>query len=310
MVRSNVLLGKIISTDPVRRAYLELHVAVLLFGLTAILGDLIRLPALSLVWWRLLMTFFSLLLLIRGGRRLRQVPRRLVWRYMGIGVVAGLQWLTFYGAIKWANASLTLVAMATASFFTALLEPLLLRQRVKGYEMALGLFILPGMGLVVGGIQLDMMNGLALGLLSSFLAASFSTLNKKYIGQSNEIDVTFIELSSAWLFFSAVIPVYHLFADQSLMFWPTPADWWYLLVLALLCTTVAYVLALRSLRYLSAFASNLTVNLEPIYGIALAWVILDDNQELSVHFYAGVLLILAAVFSYPLFRRRFGSAER
>jgi len=294
------------SADQVKRAYLELHLAVLLFGLTAVLGDLIQLPALVIVWWRVLLTSISLLFIIRRGSVLRRLPRPVIFRFMGIGVLASLHWVSFYGAIKWSNASLTLVAMATASFFTALLEPLLLNKPVKGYQMALGLLMLPGMGLIVGGIQVEMVSGLWLGLLSAFLAASFATLNKKYIGEADEIHITFIELSSAWLFLSVVIPAYRLVTGDVLTFWPAPADWGYLLILALLCTTLAYVLALRSLRYLSAFASNLTVNLEPVYGIGLAWLLLDDHQELSAHFYAGVFLILAAVFSYPLLRRYFG----
>ncbi len=288
---------------PVTRAYLELHIAVFLFGFTAILGDLIRLPALSLVWWRVFITSFSLLFLIKVARLFRALPRKLLLQFMGIGVLVALHWLTFYGAIKLANASIALVAMATTSFFTSLLEPFIVRQRIVWYEIALGLLIIPGMALVVNGTEISMLAGLGVGLIAAFLAALFATLNKKLIGDHNAMEITFLELGSAWLFLSVVLPVYFVLGKAPIAIIPAHLDWLYLIVLSLLCTTLAYVLALRSLRYLSAFASNLTVSLEPVYGIVMAWLILNEDQELTGNFYWGVMIILLAVFSYPLLKK-------
>ncbi|MEM1219465.1 MAG: EamA family transporter [Bacteroidota bacterium] len=294
--------------DPTRRAYLELHLAVFLFGFTAILGDLIQLSALVIVWWRVLLTSISLLFLIRAARLIRTIPRSHLYTFMGIGVLVALHWLTFYGAIKYSNASICLVCMATTSFFTSFLEPMILRQRIQWYQVALGLFIVPGMFLVVNNINWAMMAGIAVGLTSAFLASLFAILNKKHIDRANPLEITFIELSSAWLFLSLVVPFF-LWQNADATFWPGWTDWGYLLILALLCTTLAYVLALRSLQYLSAFASNLTVNLEPVYGIALAWVLLNDHQELEPGFYWGVGIILLAVFSYPILKRNFAKEE-
>ena len=292
--------------DNIKRAYLELHIAVFLFGFTAILGDLIQLSALVLVWWRVLLTTLSLLFLVRVGKIFRELSRNTILQYMGIGILVAFHWLAFYGAIKLSNASIALICMATTSFFTALIEPLIMRQRVRGYEILLGLLIIPGMALIVSSTAASMNMGILAGLASAFLAALFATFNKRLIGRTNEMSITFLELGSAWLFLSIVIPIYLLNRETPLNFLPSGTDWLYLLTLALLCTTLAYVLALRSLRHLSAFASNLTVNLEPVYGIALAWLLLNEDQELDPGFYWGVLIILAAVFSYPLLRRRFG----
>ncbi len=288
-----------------RRAYFELHVAIFLFGFTAILGELIELSALVIVWWRVLITSVSLLFLVRLRPLVRSLSTAEIGRFMGIGVLVALHWLTFYGAIKLANASVALVAFATTSLFTSVIEPFLMGTRVKGYEVVLGFFVLPGMALVVNNTNLALMDGLWVGLLSAFLAALFASLNKKYIGSVDEKAVTLLELGSAWLFLSLILPIFRLTSGEPLQFWPAPLDWLYLVLLALLCTTFAYVLALRSLRYLSAFASNLTVNLEPVYGIALAWVLLDQHKELSPGFYLGVLVIMLSVFSYPVLRRRF-----
>jgi len=289
---------------PETRSYLELHTAVFLFGFTAILGDLIQLTALSIVWWRVFLTSLSLLFFIRLGRLFRELPRRTTFQYMGIGVLVAIHWVAFYGAIKLANASIALVAMATTSFFTSLLEPLIMRQGVKWYEIALGLLMIPGMTLIVNSTELDLLGGLWVGLLAALLASLFGTLNKKLIGRSDEMSITFLELGSAWLFLSVVLPLTLLSSDIPFsLLPPDPLDWLYLLILALLCTTLAYVLALRALRHLTAFATNLAINMEPIYGILLAVLLLNEDEELTLGFYLGGLLIMAAVFSYPLVRR-------
>lgn len=290
--------------NPETRAYIELHIAVFLFGFTAILGDLIQLPALTLVWWRVFITSISLLFLIKVIRLFRTLPRKRLLQFMGIGVLVALHWLAFYGAIKLANASIALVAMATTSFFTSMIEPFVMQQQVKWYEIALGVLIIPGMMLVANGAELSMLTGLWVGIVAAFLAALFATLNKKLIGNQNVLEITFLELGSAWLFLSLVLPVLFLTSDIKITFAPPSAmDWLYLLVLALLCTTLAYALALKSLRHLTAFASNLTINMEPVYGIIMAWILLNENEELTSNFYWGVVIILLAVFSYPVLRR-------
>lgn len=287
-----------------QRAYLELHLAVLLFGLTAILGDLIQLTALVLVWWRVLLTSGSLLPFVQVRQLRRDLGGPLLLRFMGIGVLVALHWLTFYGAIKLSNASVTLVCMATTSFFTAFLEPLIVKRPFRWYELGLGLLIIPGMVLIVNNIEAGMMWGVVVGLTSAFLAATFATFNKKYLANVYPSRVTFVELGSAWLFLSLILGVMLLTGTDIGTWWPASGmDWIYIFILAFLCTNLAYTLSLRALRYLSAFASNLTVNLEPVYGIVLAWLLLNDQEELSTGFYWGVVVILLAVFSYPLLRR-------
>jgi drug/metabolite transporter (DMT)-like permease len=294
--------------NPVNRAYLELHIAVFLFGFTAILGDLIELSAMVMVWWRMMLTSFSLIFIIRYRSLWQQMPRKLILTFMGIGVIVALHWICFFGSIKLANASIGVICMATTTFFTSLIEPLFLKQRVKPYEIALGLLVIPGMALVVGNVELSMLTGIGVGLLSALLASLFAVMNKKMIERAHPLNITLLELGSGWLFISLLLPFF-LNAENAGPFLPSLSDWAYLAVLAFLCTTLAYVLALRSLRHLSAFASNLSINLEPVYGIVLAWLILNENKELSPGFYWGVLLIILAVFSYPLIKRRIARAE-
>lgn len=292
-----------------RKAYLQLHLAVLLFGFTAILGDLINLPALSMVWWRVLITSLSLIFFIQFRKVINEIPKKTLLLFIGIGFLVGIHWLCFYGSIKLANASIALVCMATASFFTAIIEPIVLKKPIQKLDLALGLIIIPGMILIVSDLNFEMIHGAAVGLLAAGLAALFSVLNKKNINAADEMSITFLELGSAWVLLSLILPIYFFTSTQSIPLWPpTFMDWVYILLLSILCTTFAYVLSLKALHHLSAFAANLTINMEPVYGIALAWIMLNDSNELSPSFYWGVLIIMVAVFSYPILKRKFATS--
>lgn len=290
-----------------KRAYIELHIAVLLFGFTAILGDLIKLPAVTIVWWRVFITCLSLLYFVQFGKRLRKVSRRRVWQYLGVGVLVALHWITFYGAIKLSNASVALVCFASTSLFTSFLEPAILRRPIEKLQVLLGLLIIPAMWLIMNTVDISMMNGIWVGLTSALLAATFSTFNKKWIDDADSYSITFLELGSAWVFISLLLPVL-LYVDYDILFWPSASDWIYLVILALLCTTLAYILSLRALKYVSAFMANLTINMEPVYGILLAIVLLNDHKELNTSFYIGVVIITSIVFSYPILKKKMSAA--
>ncbi len=284
------------------KAYLFIHIAVILFGFTAILGALIDLTALEIVWWRVLITAVSLIFLVRGGRSIGNLSTKEQLRFLGIGAIVALHWLCFYGAIKYSNASITLVCMATASFFTSLVEPVLLNQPFRKLDIFLGLLVIPGMVLVVQNIEVSMMTGVWVGLLSAFLAAVFASLNKKYIDNAHPYTITFLEMTGSWIFITLLAP---FLIAAGWMEWSMPSlsDWSYLIILALLCTTLAFILALLALKHVSAFASNLVVNLEPVYGILLAMVILNEHKELDPRFYLGCLAILSVVIAHPLITR-------
>lgn len=292
-----------------QKAYLQLHFAVLLFGLTAILGKMIQLSALVLVWWRVLITSLSLMLLINVFKLLKTLPRRQLLILVGIGTIVGLHWLAFYGAIKLSNSSVGVLAMGSTSLFSAILEPLILKKKFNLLELGLGLLIIPGMALVVNGIDFSMVDGLVVGVIAALLAALFAILNKSQVANLDAMSITFVELSSACLFLGLVI-VGSGFSNAGfpVMLPPHWSDWLYLLILALLCTTFAYVLSLNALKYLSAFTSNLTMNLEPVYAIVLAWLLLNEDKEVSSTFYWGAAVIMAVVFSYPLIKTGFQSS--
>ena len=282
-------------------AYIQLHVAVLLYGLTAILGDLISLSALNLVWWRVLITSVSLLAFVGMGSAVLRMDRKLVMIYASIGFLVAFHWISFYGAIKLSNASIVLAAMATTSFFTSIIEPLVTRRPFKMLELFLGLAIIPPMVIIARNIDFSMRTGLWVALLSAFLASLFASLNKRYVAKANSFEISYIEMTSAFLLISLIIPF--VITDYASLI-PQSSDWVYLIVLSLLCTTFAYVISMQALKHLSAFDSNLVINLEPVYGIILAMVILKEHHELNMAFYIAVGIIMIIVFAHPILERK------
>lgn len=291
---------------PAAKAQWQIHLCVLLWGFTAIIGKLITLPALPLVWWRMLLVAAALALLPRVWRGVRALPRRLLLAYAGIGALVALHWLTFYGAVKLANASVAATCMALATVFVAMIEPKLARRRFSRAELALGIAVLPGVALVVGGIPDGMRLGVAVGALSALFVACFGSLNKRLVEHADPLTVTAVELGAGTLTLTLLAPLLPLlFPVLAASPWVLPGaqDALYLLLLAFACTLFPFALSLAALRHMSAFAAQLTVNLEPVYAIVLAIVLLSEQQELSARFYAGVAIILAAVLLHPLLAR-------
>ena len=281
----------------------------LLWGFTAILGKLITLGALALVWWRMLLVALALLLVPRVWRGLRRLPRRLAAAYAGIGVLVALHWLSFYGAIKLANASVAVSCIALGPVFLALVEPWIARRRFDARELLLGVAVVPGVALVVGGVPAHMHAGILVGVASALLVAVFGAWNKRLVEHADPLVVTFVELGVGMLFLTAVaLPLLVMgpgyLVDAAGAGWiPNARDALLLVVLALACTLFPFALSLVALRRLSAFQAQLAVNLEPVYAIVLAVLLLDEQRELGLSFYAGVAIILGAVFAHPWLTR-------
>jgi drug/metabolite transporter (DMT)-like permease len=288
------------------KAQLQIHFCVLLWGFTAILGKLITLPALPLVWWRMLLVVAVLAFVPRVWRRLRTMSLRLCSAYAGIGVLVALHWLTFYGAIKLANASVAATCIALATVFTALVEPRLARGRFSRRDLALGMAVLPGVALVTGGVPASMRIGIAVGALSALLVAIFGSLNKRLVDHGEPLTVTALELGAGTLTLTLLAPLMPLlFAPFAGEVFAVPAqrDFMLLLTLALACTLLPFALSLVALRHMSAFAAQLAINLEPVYAIVLAIVLLGEQHELTPLFYLGVVVILGAVLVHPVLCR-------
>lgn len=276
-----------------RNAFLQLHAAVFLAGFTGVLGRLIELNEGWLVWYRMLLSAILLFVLMLLRKQILRIEKKYLLRCIGIGALIALHWVFFYGSVKYANVSVALVCFAATGSFTAFLEPLILKRRIDLTEVLLGLLVLLGIYLIFH-FDVQYKTGILFGVAAAFLSALFPIYNKKLIQHVPVSALTLYELSGGWLLLSLVLPFYLQFSPATKHL-PSLNDWFWLLMLALFCTVLAVQLSVNALKKISPFTANLTYNLEPVYGIALAFLIYHEEKELGDGFVWGILLIVASV---------------
>lgn len=276
-----------------KQALIKLHISVFLAGFTGILGVLIHLNEMTLVWYRIMITVVSLSVLFALTKKSTRIPKQQAVRFFLIGTLIALHWVAFYGSIKLSNVSIGLVCFSATGLFTALLEPLLVTKKLQWVELGLGLLSLLGIYLIFHFDE-RYQTGILVGIISAFLAALFSVLNKKQVADAEPTVMMLYELSGGLVILTLLMPVYAFFFPETSIV-PTLSDWGWLLVLSWLCTIVAMQLMLDSLKKVSAFTQNLSLNLEPVYAIIMAFILFDENKYLSSSFYFGVGLIILSV---------------
>ncbi len=287
-----------------RKAYWLYHLCVFLWGFTAVFGRIIDLTETVLVWYRMGITAVILLCLPALWRTIRNMDKRTFWQLVGVGVIVTAHWLTFYGSIKASNISVALTCLATTSFFVSVLEPLFFGRKFIWHELLLAVLVIPAMYLIFR-FSGDYRTGIILGLLSTLFATIFSLFNKKMISRTKPLNITFVEIATGFVLLSLLMPVYLSFTEQ-VDLTPSTVDVINLILFAGLCTVVPFTLSLYCMRHISVFTASITLNLEPVYGIAMAIVFFNENAHLEPQFYLGTLMLLAVVFINPFIQRRFG----
>lgn len=279
-------------------AYLTLHFIVLIYGFTAILGKLIALPALELVWYRMLFAIITLYIFLKYKRITLDVTRRELLVFFGVGLIIALHWVTFYGAIKLSNVSVTLGCFATTTLFTSLLEPFFHRKRINYLEVLVGFIIIAGLYLIFR-FETRFILGILVALLSAFLAGLFTVLNKKLVAHHGSVKISFYEMIGGLIGLTIYITVSgrgvvmpHILPSQS--------DMIYLVLLATVCTAYAHTRQVEVMRHLSAFTVTLSINLEPVYGIILALFFFGETEHMTTGFYLGTAIILLSVIGFPV----------
>ena len=285
-----------------KRALIQLHIAVFLAGFTAILGRLITLNEGLLVWYRLLITVITLLALQYFKKQLQRITLKDAIKIFAVGAIVAIHWVTFYGSVKYANVSVALVCFSASGFFTSLLEPLILKKPIVLIEVALGLLAIAGI-YIIFDFHPQYKTGIVFGIISALGSAIFPIFNKQFITRVTPQTLSFYELTGGLIALTILVPFY--VQQFPAAYWlPTLSDWGWLLIMAWLCTVVSFNLQLNALKKISAFTTSLTYNLEPVYGIILAFFFFKENEELNAQFYIGVALILLAVV-FQMFRLRF-----
>lgn len=288
--------------------FLKLHFIVFLWGFTAILGLLISIPSVELVFWRTLVAAAGLGVLLVLRKRDFRLGLVEILKIMGTGILISLHWILFFASARVSTASVCLAGMATCSLWTSLLEPLMMKRQIKVFEVALGFVVILGL-YIIFRFEFGYALGLSMAVVSALLSALFSVINAKFTHYHNPYMITFYEMIGACLGTVLFFPIYTLyFTDQGLNLMPVGTDWFYIFLLAIVCTVYAYSISVELMKRLSAFVVNLAVNLEPVYGIILALIIFGDKEQMQPGFYLGTIVILLSVLSYPilnqLFRRK------
>lgn len=289
---------------PTVRDYLQLHFIVLIFGFTAILGRLVTIPALSLVFWRTGLATLGMWAFLRWQKQAKPQQPIPVVKLLLTGTLVAAHWLLFFGSARVSNVSVCLAGMSTGSLWTAVVEPLFTRRRISPIEIFLGLLVMAGLYLIFL-FEFDHALGLAMSVTAAFLSALFSVFNSMFSRQVEPRLITAYEMTGAWISTAVFLPLYYgvLAPKEPVAILPQGWDWLWVVVLAGVCTVYAYAAFVRLFQTFTAFVMNLTVNLEPIYGILLAFFIFGDAEKMTTGFYAGASLILGAVLLYPVLSR-------
>lgn len=276
-----------------KKAFLQLHIAVFLAGFTGILGRLISLNEGMIVWYRLLFTAATLWVIYGLMKKVQRIPLALILRIVAVGFIAAMHWVTFYGSIKYANVSVALVCFSSIGFFTALFEPLVLKKKINKTELLLGLVTLGGI-YIIFHFDTQYKTGIIIGLISAMLASLFPIYNREFLKKVNVETLLCWQQSGGFLTLSILLPFYlqRFPADP---FFPGMQDLAWLLVLSWFCSVIAFRLSANALKRLSAFTVNLTFNLEPVYGILLAFMVYKENQFLGKGFFMGFAIIAVAL---------------
>lgn len=281
-----------------KKVFIQLHISIFLAGFTGILGRLIDLNEGLLVWYRLLLTSATMWIVFSFMGKLQKIALKDILKLTGIGFLAAIHWVTFYGSIKYANVSVALVCFSAAGFFTSLVEPLLLKTRVKWIEVLLGLAVIAGI-YIIFHFDPKYKTGIILGVICALLMAFVMIFIRQFVQRINSETLLTYQLSGGFITLSAFMPLYlQQFPTDYII--PDLNDWMWLLVLSWFCSVLAFQLSANALKRLTAFTVNLSFNLEPVYGILLAFAVFGESRDLGWSFFAGFALIAASLLIHVI----------
>lgn len=281
--------------------YLHLHFIVFIWGFTAVLGALISIEAIPLVWYRMLMATALIFIWVLYRKETLSFSWKTIGSFGIAGIVIALHWLAFFGAIKASNVSVTLAIMSTGALFTSILEPIFYRRKVIWYEVLFGLVVVAGLAIIFN-VEGDYTTGILLALSASFLGALFSVINGKLAVKYNASSISLYELGFGVLFITGYLILNGNFTAE--FFVLSQNDLIYLFILASACTAYAFIASVHVMKWISPYTVMLTINMEPIYGIILALLILGDNEYMSPQFYYGAALIIVTVVANGIVKNK------
>ena len=292
-----------------RSDYLKLHFLVFLWGFSGILGKLVSIPAYEMVFYRTMLSAVGIAMVMLAVREKFQLGSNQVIVLLLTGSTVGLHWVFFFEAARVSNVSVSLVGFATNSLWTAILDPFFQKRPIKKFEILLGLIVMLGL-YVIFSFNFDYPLGLMLGVLAGLTSALFASINSRLVKTIPAYTISFYEMVGAFISLGLFMPIYQItFAPgNTLHLLPTTMDWVYMVVLAGACSVYAYTAAVELMKKISVFVIQLSLNLEPVYGIIMAVIIFGSEEKMGTNFYLGTLIILSAVLLYPFLKKRYSDA--
>lgn len=288
--------------------YLKLHFIIFLWGFTAILGLFVTIPAIELVIFRTLTAAVGMGMLMLFLKQGFKLPAGYLPRLVLTGFVVAAHWITFFLSARISNASVCLVGLATGSLWASVLDPFFTKRKVRGYEVFLGLLVIVGLS-VIFSFDFDYPFGLLLAVISGFLTALFYALNQRLGRNVGTYQITFYEMAGACVGSVMYLGFHVLIVDRQyqINFNATLTDWICILILGLVCSVYAFSVSVDLMKRLSVFFMQLSLNLEPVYGIILAVLIFGKTEKMNLQFYIGTFIIFLAVAGYPILKKKFNS---
>ena len=275
--------------------HLLLHFIIFLWGFTGILGKLIDLEALYIVWYRVGIASFCILLYLIYNKRSLRIPKSQLLKVSFVGFVVAAHWVTFYTSIQLSTASLGILCLSTTTLHVAWLEPIIMKKKFSWTEFLFGLLVVGGIYFVSGDFSTDEYLAVLAGGVSAFLAAFFAVSNAKFVEEMPSTHISMYELALGFV----GLTIFMALTDKldPSMFAMSMSDFYWLLFLAIICTSFAFLVTIDIVKRLGAFTVSLSINLEPVYTIILAIFILKEHEQLGSNFYIGSILIILVVIA-------------
>ena len=274
------------------KSLIHFHFIVFIFGFTAILGSLISISSLSLVWYRMLIAVMCLLIILPLLKKKLIIPKSLFFKLLFCGILISLHWVFFFKAIKSSNVSITLSILSLGAFMTSFLEPMFYKKKIIFYEVFLGLLVVLGTAIIFK-TQFKYIEGIIYSLISVIFSVLFTLINGKLVGQASSYTISLYELLGGFITLSFILILSNDFNTE--LFVLKNNDFLWLLILGTICTAYAFVVSVDVMKHLSPYSLMLSINMEPVYGILLASLFLNESKNMSYQFYLGFSFIFLAV---------------
>jgi drug/metabolite transporter (DMT)-like permease len=276
----------------VTKHHLLLHLIVFIWGWSPILGKQISVQALQLVWFRMGMTIIVIALYNLYIRQKFLLTKIQLFQLIGTGAVIAFHWFCFYQAIKISNVSVTLAAFATGTLFTSIIEPIFYKRKILWYEIVFGLIIIGAIGMIFQ-VETQYTLGIMFGVLAAFTSSLFTVWNGILVRNIPSPVISLVELAGGFACLSAYLLCTGEFTPEFLTL--STSDIWFLILFSVVGTAFPFIASTNLLKQLSPFTVTLTVNLETVYGIIIAYLLWKQSEQMTIEFYIATIIILAVI---------------